>query len=223
MKNEIDLRTTSQLLSLSASLQEGASETATNGPVMTNLSICEQIPQDEAEIENLLDLAFGVQRRTKTSYRLREGNTAAQGLSLVVRQAGFGIVGSISFWPMLIGEAQAGAILLGPLAIHPEYQNQGIGRLLLHDSLARCKVLGHKLIVLIGDAPYYLKAGFKFAPEGQIEMPGPVDPKRLLFMELAPGAMTGVSGLALPPWRWGEINALRAATSHSPKQEVQQG
>ena len=79
--------------------------------------VTEQQPQDQAEIETLLDLAFGIGRRTKTSYRLRDGNVATAGLSLVVREAGFGIVGSISFWPILIGEAQTPALLLGPLAI----------------------------------------------------------------------------------------------------------
>ena len=76
--------------------------------------VTEQQPQDQAEIETLLDLAFGIGRRSKTSYRLREGNVAAEGLSLIVREAGFGIVGSISFWPILIGEAQSQALLLGP-------------------------------------------------------------------------------------------------------------
>ena len=186
------------------------------GPMMMSRSlplVTEQHPQDQAEIETLLDLAFGIGRRAKTSYRLREGNVAATGLSLIVREEGFGLVGSISFWPVLIGEAQTAALLLGPLAIHPQRQNQGIGRSLLHDSLARAKALGHKLIILIGDAPYYLKAGFQYAPEGQIEMPGPVDPKRLLYLEFETGALTRAQGLALPPWRWAEIIALRAATS----------
>ncbi|MEO9167851.1 MAG: N-acetyltransferase [Aestuariivirga sp.] len=175
--------------------------------------VTEQHPQDQAEIETLLDLAFGIGRRTKTSYRLREGNVAAAGLSLIVREDGFGIVGSISFWPVLIGEAQTSALLLGPLAIHPQRQNLGIGRSLLHDSLARAKTLGHKLIILIGDAPYYLKAGFQYAPVGQIEMPGPVDPKRLLYLELETGMLAQAHGMALPPYRWKEIIALRAATS----------
>ncbi len=180
---------------------------------MAQLLVSLQRPEDEAEIETLLDLAFGIGRRTKTSYRLREGNTAAQGLSLVVREDGFGIAGSISFWPLLIGEAQCSAVLLGPLAVHPAKQNQGIGRLLLPESLSRAKALGHQLIVLIGDAPYYLKAGFQYAPVGQIEMPGPIDPKRLLYLEMGQGALSKAHGLALPPYRWHEINALRAATS----------
>jgi predicted N-acetyltransferase YhbS len=190
---------------------------------MMSLPLSEYCPQDEAEIETLLDLAFGVQRRTKTSYRLREGSTAAPGLYLVTREAGFGIAGSISYWPMLIGAAQTPALLLGPLAVHPARQSMGIGKFLLHESLARAKALGHKLIVLIGDAPYYLKAGFVHVPVQQIEMPGPVDPRRLLYMEFDPGALAGARGLALPPWRWQDINALHAATSGLPAPAVPQG
>jgi len=179
--------------------------------------VTEKQPQDQAEIETLLDLAFGIGRRAKTSYRLREGNVAAEGLSLIVREAGFGIVGSISFWPVLIGEAQIPALLLGPLAIHPQRQKQGIGSALLHESLTRAKALGHKLIILIGDAPYYLKAGFQYVPINQIEMPGPVDPKRLLYLELEADSLAQAQGLALPPFRWSEINVLRGATSGLPK------
>ena len=180
---------------------------------MKSHPVSEQLPPDNDEIGELLDLAFGIQRRVKTSYRLREGNIAADGLSLVIRIEGFGIAGSISYWPLLIGEKQTPAILLGPLAVHPKWQNNGVGKVLLHESLSRAKALGHKLIVLIGDAPYYLKAGFKHAPVGQIEMPGPVDPRRLLYLEMEQGALTQAQGLALPPWRWREIIALRAATS----------
>jgi len=181
---------------------------------MTSLFVSEQRPQDDAEIDQLLDLTFGIARRTKTSYRLREGNVAAKALSLTVREEGFGIAGSISFWPLLIGEAQTPAILLGPLAVHPEKQSRGIGKILLQESLSRAQEMRHKLVLLIGDAPYYLRAGFTYVPTGQIDMPGPVDPTRLLYLELVAGAMSAAYGLALPPFRWRDINALRAATSH---------
>lgn len=179
------------------------------GPAMKSIIPSEQFPPDQADVEHLLDLAFGVSRRTKTSYRLREGNTAADGLSLITREEGFGITGSISFWPLIIGEMQTQAILLGPLAIHPDRQNQGIGRSLLHESLSRARSWGHKLVILIGDAPYYLRAGFDYVPEGQVDMPGPIDPTRLLYLELIKGSLVNAHGLALPPWRWHDIKLMR--------------
>jgi len=46
----------------------------------------------------------------------------------------------------------------------------------------------------VGDEPYYARMGFKRAPPGRIVLPGPVDPARLLYCELQPGAFEGVSG-----------------------------
>mgnify|MGYP006276825175 CR=1 FL=1 len=162
------------------------------------------LASDEAEIENLLDRAFGIGRRTKTSYRLREGNRAVAGLSLVIREAGLGIVGTVSFWPLRIGAAGTPALLLGPLAVHPERQNLGIGLALMREGLARARAMGHRLVILVGDEPYYARAGFRRLPPGLLAMPGPTDPERFLHVELAEGALAGVSGLVLTPQRHAE-------------------
>jgi predicted N-acetyltransferase YhbS len=176
---------------------------------------------DQAHIEHLLDLAFGLSRYAKTSYRLREGNVAIDGLSLVTRETGFGLTGAISFWPLKIGEAGADALLLGPLAVHPERQNIGIGRALMRTGLDKAKALGHQLVILVGDEPYYARVGFKRVPYGQIEMPGPVDPDRLLYLELTPGALTLAKGLVLPPYRFEELSAA-FAVPHSGERHEQQ-
>lgn len=165
---------------------------------------------DHPAIEHLLDLAFGLSRSAKTSYRLREGNAAVEGLSLVTREAGFGLTGAISFWPLKIGEAGRDALLLGPLAVHPERQNIGIGRVLMQTGLGKAKTLGHRLIILVGDEPYYARVGFKRVPANQIELPGPVDPDRLLYLELTEGALALAKGLALAPHRFEEISAAFA-------------
>lgn len=157
------------------------------------------LPADSASIEHLLDLSFGIGRRTKTSYRLREGNTAVPGLSLVVRDSALGITGCISFWPLRIGAEPA--LLLGPLAVHPERQNLGIGLALMREGLARAAALGHGLVILVGDAPYYARVGFRQVPDGQLILPGPADPKRLLYLELRPGALGRARGLVLPAQR----------------------
>jgi predicted N-acetyltransferase YhbS len=177
---------------------------------------------DQPHIEHLLDLAFGLTRYAKTSYRLREGNTAIDGLSLVTREPGFGLTGAISFWPLKIGEAGTDALLLGPLAVHPERQNIGIGRALMQDGLSKAKALGHRLVILVGDKPYYARVGFKRVPYGQIELPGPVDPDRLLYLQLAEGALTLAQGLVLPPYRFGEISAA-FAVPHGGERHQKQG
>lgn len=156
---------------------------------------------DYAAVEHLLDLSFGPQRRTKTSYRLREGSQPIEGLSQLVRDDELGLIGAISYWPLAIGSKGVRALLLGPLAVHPSRQNIGIGRFLMTETLARAKHAGHKLVLLVGDAPYYARVGFAQVPEGQLLLPGPTDPKRLLYLELAEGALADAQGLVMAAHR----------------------
>ena len=67
-------------------------------------------------------------------------------------------------------------------------------------AVAEAKAKGHRLVVLVGDDPYYGKSGFKRIPKGRARMPGPVDPARLLVCELVDGAFAGVSGPIRPDW-----------------------
>jgi predicted N-acetyltransferase YhbS len=167
-------------------------------------------------IEALLDLAFGLDRHTKTSYRLREGNKPVPGLSFVARDPDLGVIGAISFWPVKIGRNGADALLLGPLAVHPERQKIGIGRALMRKGLGKATALGHRLVILVGDEPYYARVGFSRVPEGRLIMPGPVDPNRLLYLELVPGALARAQGLVLPPHRYAELSAA-LAVPHRPE------
>jgi predicted N-acetyltransferase YhbS len=159
------------------------------------------LPADHDAVEHLLDLSFGPQRRTKTSYRLREGNQAATGLSHVILDAEIGVVGAISYWPLAVGAKGTKALLLGPLAVHPLRQNMGIGMALMRGTLDMAKAAGHKLVLLVGDAPYYARVGFGQVPEGRLLLPGPVDPKRLLFLELVEGALDDAQGLVMAAHR----------------------
>jgi predicted N-acetyltransferase YhbS len=167
-----------------------------------SFSVSPTLPSDRDAIEHLLDLSFGTQRRTKTSYRLREGSTAVVGLSQVVRDDELGVVGAISYWPLAIGAQGTKALLLGPLAVHPERQNLGIGLLLMQTTLAVARVVGHRLVLLVGDLPYYARVGFTQVPEGQLLMPGPVDPKRLLGLELVKGTLAQAHGLMMAEHRF---------------------
>jgi predicted N-acetyltransferase YhbS len=171
-------------------------------------TLADETPAHADAIDDLLDLSFGLSRRTKTSYRLREGNLAAPGLSLVADEASFGLVGCISFWPIFAGDAPA--LLLGPLAVHPQRQNLGIGLALMRQGLERAKAQGHTLALLVGDEPYYARAGFQRLPENRLLLPGPVDPKRFLFLELAPGSLAAAKGLVLPPHRHAALAQARS-------------
>jgi len=71
-------------------------------------------------------------------------------------------------------------VLLGPLAVHPAHRNRGIGTTLVRRAIARARVAGHGVILLVGDAPYYGRFGFSAAPTGGLWMPGRYDRDRLL-------------------------------------------
>lgn len=176
-------------------------------------------PEDMGAIEHILDLGFGLDRRVKTSYRLREGSTAVPGLSLVIRDKELGVAGAISFWPLAIGKGGVPALLLGPLAVHPARQNIGIGRALMGEGLARAKAKDHALVLLVGDLTYYGKIGFNRVPEGRLALPGPFDPKRLLYLELIPGALRRAQGMVLAPHRFVEVSAALAVPHGGDREE----
>jgi predicted N-acetyltransferase YhbS len=103
-------------------------------------------------------------------------------------------VGGIRFTAVTIG-AEESALLLGPLVVDPVHKGKGYGKALVAEGLARAGAQGFRLVVLVGDMPYYGRFGFVPVPPGQIRLPGPVDPARLLALELVPGALSNATGL----------------------------
>lgn len=155
------------------------------------IHIDSEAPEDGAAIEQLLDVAFGPGRYAKSAYRLREGVPPLAALSYVARE-GRAVRGSIRYWPVLIGGCPA--LMLGPLAVDPALRGQGIGIGLMMRSLSRARALGHRLVMLVGDEPYYARVGFRAVAPGLFTFPGPVDETRLLMRELVPGTLCGLSG-----------------------------
>jgi predicted N-acetyltransferase YhbS len=100
--------------------------------------------------------------------------------------------------PVRIGETPA--LLLGPLTIEPPFRDKGIGKAMMERAMAVAREKGHRLVILVGDEPYYARVGFKRVPKGQVKLAGPVDPARLLVAELAEGAFAGVGGTVRPDW-----------------------
>lgn len=161
------------------------------------LTILPETAGDAEAIDRLHERTFGPGRYARSAYRIREGRAHALDLSFTAR-IGTLLVGSVRLTPICIGDTPA--LLLGPLTVEPPFRSHGIGRALIDRALANAKAKGHTLVVLVGDEPFYGKAGFKRIPKGQVKMPGPVDPARLLVAELAPGAFDGTSGLIRPDW-----------------------
>ena len=161
------------------------------------LTILPETTDDALAIERLHERTFGPGRYARSAYRIREGRGHVLDLSFTAR-IGTLLVGSVRLTPICIGETPA--LLLGPLTVEPPFRERGVGSALIKRALHDAGAKGHKLVVLVGDEPFYAKSGFKRIPKGQVKMPGPVDPARLLVAELKPGAFEGVSGLIRPDW-----------------------
>ena len=152
--------------------------------------LCPETKDDWWEVEALYDLCFAPGRTALSSYRLRDGVDPVPGLSRVARDADGILSGAIRYWPVLIGEKAV--LLLGPVAVHPTRQGEGLGGALIRDSLAAAEGTGWERVLLVGDAPYYNRFGFKQL-QG-IVMPPPTNPDRVLGLELVPGAWADLQG-----------------------------
>jgi len=153
---------------------------------------------DVAAREALLDACFGDNRHTRTCQRLRDGRAPAQGLAFsAVRQGQ--LVGTVRLWHVSAGGIPA--LMLGPLAVEASSRQLGVGAALMDHALAAAKARGHRAVILLGDAPYYVRFGFSAARTGELSLPGPFERDRLLGLELREGALDGV---------WGMISATGA-------------
>lgn len=159
------------------------------------LTIRRELPSDRDAIDRMHERAFGPGRFARTAYRLREGVEPLADLSFVTL-VGTLIVGSVRLTPVVAGERPA--LVLGPLTVEPAFMDRGIGAALMDASLEAARGAGHRLVLLVGDEPYYTRFGFKVVPEGRLALPGPVDPRRFLYCELADGAFEGVGGAVAP-------------------------
>jgi predicted N-acetyltransferase YhbS len=147
-------------------------------------------PDDWWEVEALYDLCFAPGREALSSYRLRDDIPPVAELSLVARDADGILAGAIRFWPVRVGPAAA--LLLGPVAVHPTHQGEGLGGVLIRDALGVAQTKDWARVLLIGDAPYYGRFGFNLLRG--VEMPPPTNPDRILGHELRANAWQGVQG-----------------------------
>lgn len=155
-------------------------------------AIAQETPADVWEVEALYDLCFAPGREALSSYRLRDDVARIPELSLLARDKLGILAGAIRYWPVLVGNDPA--LLLGPVAVHPTRQGEGLGGLLMQQSLGMTHELGWPRVMLVGDYPYYSRFGFEKLEN--VEMPPPTNPDRVLGI----GDWTGVEG---PVRKWG--------------------
>jgi predicted N-acetyltransferase YhbS len=147
--------------------------------------------EDAAQVAALIERAFGPGRYAKAAERLREHNTLLLDISCVAWAQGR-LIGCVRMWPVHVGDRPA--VFLGPFAVEPTFRSLGLGAALIRKAADAARSAGHDLILLVGDAAYFGPLGFDPVPRGRIELPGPVDPQRVLTMALAPGADADLKG-----------------------------
>jgi len=160
----------------------------------TALTLATETPDDWWEVEALYDLCFAPGRSALSSYRLRDGVDPIAPLCLTARDAAGILAGAVRNWPVLVGGQQA--VLLGPIAVHPTRQGEGVAALLMQRCLTDARDLGWSRLMLVGDAPYYRRFGF--ARLSGVIMPPPTNPDRVLGLALADEAWAGVCGAVTP-------------------------
>lgn len=153
-------------------------------------------PSDWWEVEALYDLCFAPGREALSSYRLRNAVAPVPELCRVLRDETGALAGAIRHWPVMVGVGSA--LLLGPVAVHPTRQGEGLAGSMIHDCLVLATELGWARVMLVGDAPYYGRFGFTRL--SGVVMPPPTNPARVLGRDLIPGAWAGVEGEVR---RWG--------------------
>jgi len=168
--------------------------------------LSEETAQDWWEVEALFDLCFAPGREALSSYRLREGVVPVAPLCLAARDEQGILAGAIRFWPVRVGNAGLPALLLGPVAVHPTRQGEGLGALLIREGLERARALGWRRVLLVGDEPYYGRFGF--ARLDGVEMPPPTNPDRVLGQALVAGELDGLDG---PVRRWDDAETADRA------------
>ncbi|RYH10682.1 GNAT family N-acetyltransferase [Tropicimonas sp. IMCC6043] len=149
------------------------------------MEFAQERSEDWWEVEALLDLCFAPGREALSSYRLREGVAPLALLCLVAREDGI-LAGAIRVWPVRV--AGRDAALIGPVAIHPTRQGEGLGGVLIREVISRAEAIGWTRMMLVGDAPYYGRFGFTRL-DG-VEMPPPTNPDRVLGI----GDWAGITG-----------------------------
>jgi putative acetyltransferase len=156
------------------------------------IEIREEHPDDVTAVRDLNKRAFGQDQESNIVDALRANGAALLSLVATLNDR---VVGHIMYSPAVIAGRVKGAAL-GPMAVLPEYQRQGIGSKLIEKGNRKLKDAGCPFIIVVGHADYYPRFGFRPASEHGIKCEWDVPDDAFLLLVLDQAKMAGVSGLA---------------------------
>jgi putative acetyltransferase len=168
-----------------------------------DLEIRPERPEEIAVIWEINRLAFGGEAEPNLVDKIRQSAGFIPQLSLVALRQGR-IVGHILFSLIEIRmddrpDQPMPALALAPMAVHPDFQNRGIGSALVRKGLEICRDLGHAVVVVVGHPEYYPRFGFTSARTKGLEAPFPVPDEAFLAIEIVPGSLHGFRGSVIYP------------------------
>lgn len=157
--------------------------------------IREEKPEDINAVRQVVSAAFGRNNEAELVDALHRRGAVICSLVAVLDDQ---IIGHILFTPATIkSSARASEVAaLGPLAVLPAHQQQGIGTKLTTAGLERCRIAGYGVAIVLGHPDYYPRFGFRPSVEFGIRWEFDVAPEAFMVLELVPGALTGIEGIA---------------------------
>jgi predicted N-acetyltransferase YhbS len=166
------------------------------------VTIRKEQPADYQQVFEIVELAFRTMPFADGDEQvvveaLRKNEMFIPELSLVA-EADNKLVGHILFTPLqIIGDDMAfKSLTLGPVAVLPEHQNKGIGSRLIEEGHRIARTLGYSSIFVLGHPDYYPRFGYISTCKWGIPPPHGAPSEAFMAIELAPGSLTGVSGVA---------------------------
>lgn len=148
--------------------------------------------KDFPVIKEINNLAFGQSGESELIENIRNTDNYIPELSLVFETEELEVLGHILF--SLITIESIPSLALAPMAVKPDFQNQGIGSLLVKEGLKRCEELGYDSVVVLGHSNFYPKFGFIPASEKGIKCPFEVPNEAFMVFEIKPGALNHAQG-----------------------------
>lgn len=164
--------------------------------------IREERPEDYDAVAEVLDRAFGGTYESQLVSAIRASSNYVKELSLVANYDG-AIAGCImlSYVPLETIETSCKVLALGPVAVSPDVQNEGIGSQLIHQALSRADGMSADTIVLLGHPEYYPRFGFVPASDLDIYPPVPWNDNAFMVRS-APGVSSIKGGIVNYPDYW---------------------
>jgi putative acetyltransferase len=156
--------------------------------------------RDYKDITRINDLAFGQKNEGILIEHLRKNRDFLPELSIVAEKDGI-IIGHILFFPIQIKSKDNSykSVSLAPMAVLPEYQNQGIGGKLIRYGLEKCREKGYQSVIVLGHPEYYPRFGFEKASKWGIRPPFEAPDEAFMAIELIEGGLKGISGVVEYP------------------------